>query len=91
LLSRTARAFEVSQRVLWGNVASAAAGAVTVLGSVATADGARARDLVSDLLATGDLRGQGEWTGATYLRFSCCLRYRLPAADLCGDCILLTR
>jgi hypothetical protein len=68
----------LAARLLWGNVASALAGAGRVL------------DLPDDSLvgALLDLPPlQGELDGAGR-RATCCLFYRVPGAGLCGDCVL---
>ncbi|ACZ87851.1 (2Fe-2S)-binding protein [Streptosporangium roseum] len=46
--------------------------------------------LVDRLLDTGGLRGTGEFTGPdlAFRRRSCCLYYRVPAGEKCGDCSL---
>jgi hypothetical protein len=91
LLMATAAAYPVSRRLLWGNVASAAAGAATVVAGSSPAQAVAARAALDRLLTTGDLVGQGEWRGPQFVRRSCCLMYRLPDAGLCGDCVLAHR
>ena len=84
----------VSDRVLWGNVASAVNGAASQL--------ARARpDLAPAAWATAAaffrhprLGTEPGPPGPAFRRSSCCLIYRLepgPAAAVCGDCVLSGR
>lgn len=95
LVRRTA-ALSVSREVLWGNVASVIAGAVT---TVATARGdlaGRAAALGTHLLSLPPLAGTFTGRpGSDFRRRSCCLIYRItpgphsPSANsYCGDCIL---
>jgi ferric iron reductase protein FhuF len=88
----------VSERVLWGNAASALAGAKRVLGSARPHAAERAAGLAGELLATGRLAGTGELLAPeppdrawTFRRRSCCLYYRVPGGGLCGDCVLQAR
>ena len=85
-----ARDTGLSRRVLLGNVASAAAGA---LGLASTRSELRDRSeaILDALLITGPLADTGRRrTDRSFLRHSCCLLYRLPGAGTCGDCILTT-
>ena len=85
-------AMAVSPQVLWGNVASAANGAATMIAAArpdlaAAAAGAAATVLQSPALA-GTYRGS---PGAAFRRRNCCLIYRLSPpgpARYCGDCVL---
>ncbi|MGW4651121.1 (2Fe-2S)-binding protein [Kitasatospora sp. NPDC004289] len=70
------RVVPVAEGLLWGNAASALAGAVKVLGA--------GRELAAELRAVGPLRGALRADGR---RTSCCLYYRAPAGGLCGDCV----
>ncbi|MGI5128750.1 (2Fe-2S)-binding protein [Pseudonocardia sp. CA-107938] len=72
----------VAEGLLWGNVASALVGALTVLG------GGPATRIVEELLGTGPLAGTSEGGLAGFRRRSCCLYYRTPAGGYCGDCAL---
>ncbi len=82
----------VSERVLWGSVASSVASAKRLVGTE------RATAVAERLLTTGPLVGTGEllppagpdrdWS---FRRRSCCLYYRVPGGGLCGDCVLLDR
>jgi len=92
------RTFRMSGRVLWGNVASAANSAATLIGGsrpdlVAAARAAADAILSDDRVDDGQLRA-----GPGFRRRSCCLIYRLAgtgatsagasAAAVCGDCVL---
>ncbi|WP_216587835.1 (2Fe-2S)-binding protein [Streptomyces brasiliscabiei] len=79
----------VSERLLWGNAASALMGAVRQIDRWAAANGrdeaaSRARALAADLFAHPSLTGTLD--PVTHRRRSCCLYYRLPGGGLCGDC-----
>jgi ferric iron reductase protein FhuF len=90
--------------LLWGNAASALAGALGVLTAARPDLREQAAEVASALLdtgllrGTGDLRGTGELSGTGDLdvsgaglgfrRRSCCLFYRLPGGRLCADCFL---
>ena len=91
----------VSEGLLWGNAASALAGALRVLHGHIRAtrpEAARtARRLADDLLALDPLAGTGVLTCAgpsatpVFRRTSCCLYYRTgPGAGVCGDCVFDT-
>lgn len=78
----------LSPKISWGNVTSAANGAVTVL-AMARPDRERAgRDLVAALLDTTLLHGTGTFDAGAFTRRSCCLFYQAPQSGLCGDCVL---
>lgn len=81
--------------LLWGNAASALAGAARQLARWARENGdpaaaGRARVLAADLLAhplladAGTLTAHG--TDLAFRRRSCCLYYRVPGGGVCGDC-----
>ncbi|WP_416238236.1 (2Fe-2S)-binding protein [Streptomyces mutabilis] len=83
--------YRVATGLLWGNAASALAGAGRELdrrarrnGRTDTAD--RARALTADLLAHPLLAATGTLSGTAFRRRSCCLYYRVPGAGVCGDC-----
>ncbi|MET8244959.1 (2Fe-2S)-binding protein [Streptomyces sp. NPDC005202] len=81
----------IAPGLLWGNAASALAGAARQLERWARAGGRpeagdRARDLAARLLAHPFLAGTGTLTGANFRRRSCCLYYRVPGGGVCGDC-----
>jgi FhuF 2Fe-2S C-terminal domain len=86
----------ISERVLWGNVASSVASGKRLVGSARPALARRAALVAERLLATGPLAGTGDRVAAidpdrgwTFRRRSCCLYYRVRDGGLCGDCILL--
>ncbi|GAA0635925.1 (2Fe-2S)-binding protein [Sporichthya brevicatena] len=81
----------VSQRLLWGNVASAAAGAVKMLGAAAPAHAAVALAVGTRLVAQEPLDGVGTFAGTAFRRSTCCLYYQVPGGGYCGDCVLLGR
>jgi len=84
--------------LLWGNAASAMAGALGVLTAARPDLREQAAEVASALLDTGLLRGTGELrdtgeldvsgAGLGFRRRSCCLFYRLPGGRLCADCCL---
>ncbi|WP_406465712.1 (2Fe-2S)-binding protein [Streptomyces sp. NBC_01622] len=81
----------MSAGLLWGNAASALAGAARELDRWARARGrtevaTRARALTTELLAHPLLAGTGTLTGTAFRRRSCCLYYRVPGGGVCGDC-----
>jgi iron complex transport system ATP-binding protein len=83
----------VSAALLWGNAASALAGALLMLAAHDPAGAAGApRAAVARLLATGPLAGTGTLAPAgarpPFRRRSCCLYYRVPGGGLCADCAL---
>jgi iron complex transport system ATP-binding protein len=79
----------VAAGLLWGNAASALAGALAVLAQARPRHAAEARRVVDELLATPPLRDTGEFGPQGFRRRSCCLYYRVPGGGLCGDCALL--
>jgi len=85
-------ALRVSPRVLWGNTASAVAGAAGMIAAARPDAAARARALAALLLDRGPLRGTAVPTPAGgFRRRSCCLIYRAApggSGALCGDCAL---
>ncbi len=91
LVGAYAAQFRLSLRVLWGNVASAAGGSTAVLeaGRLPTVHPPQA--LVADLCSADVLRPTVRATRPRFLRNSCCLYYRVPRADMCGDCVLTRR
>src|SRR5947209_8421095 len=70
----------VSRKVLWGNVASALAGATPALLAAAGSSTGPVRAVVAGLLCIGPLAGAGSFRGpgGQFLRNSCCLYYRVP-------------
>lgn len=78
----------LSHKVLWGNVASATNGAVTVLAMTRSEIAPAGRELVAALTATPTLSGAAEFVGGRFVRRNCCLFYLVPNSGLCGDCVL---
>jgi hypothetical protein len=92
-LTEATLAFSVSDQVLWGNVASAVNGALTMIDSAGPSWAGRARVIISALLARPPLRGTSTVTDGRFRRRSCCLIYRAApdaAGPVCGDCVLLS-
>jgi FhuF 2Fe-2S C-terminal domain len=90
-------AFRLSPQVLWGNAASALAGAAGMLAGTYPQQAGTAGRLTAEVLAirplagTGDLRQPDPQQERRFLiRRSCCLFYRVPGGGLCGDCVLTT-
>jgi FhuF-like iron-sulfur protein/ferric iron reductase FhuF-like transporter len=85
--------FRLSPKVLWGNVASALAGAAGMLADADPAHARRAGDIVAACLARPPLAGTGTLVGRrrSLLRNNCCLYYRIPGGGTCGDCVLTSR
>lgn len=87
--------FRLSRLVLWGNVASALAGAAGMLAEAVPQRAGVAGQLAAKILTMGPLRGTGELVQPDashprrfFVRRSCCLFYRVPGAGTCGDCVL---
>jgi hypothetical protein len=81
----------MSAGLLWGNAASALAGAARQLDHWAALHGrteaaARTRDLTAELFTHPLLSDTGTLTGTAFRRRSCCLYYRVPGGGVCGDC-----
>jgi hypothetical protein len=89
LVAAVRAAVRVAEGLLWGNAASALAGALGVLARARPRHAAAARRLVDELLAAPPLRGTGAFGPQGFRRRSCCLYYRVPGGGLCGDCALL--
>ena len=88
LIDRLHADVALSPQVMWGNVASSANGAVTVLGMTDPSLVSAGRQLVTALAGTHRLRGTAETADGTFRRRSCCLFYQAPHGGLCGDCVL---
>jgi ferric iron reductase protein FhuF len=95
LLHRFHDDYHLSDQVLWGNVASALAGTMTMLADVHPDHADVSVRLVERLLDRGPLAGTAAIhrpdtprSGPFLVRRSCCLYYRLPGAGYCADCIL---
>lgn len=91
--------FLLSPQVLWGNVASALAGAAGVLADCDAISRSgvaeRAGVIVAQALAQPPLAGTGrlvrpdpEHARRFLVRHNCCLYYRIPGGATCGDCVL---
>jgi hypothetical protein len=88
----------ISERVLWGSVASSVAGAKRLVGMQRPQAAERAAGVAQRVLAAGPLVGTGDllppvgpdrhWS---FRRRSCCLYYRVPGGGLCEDCVLHAR
>lgn len=78
----------LSSQVTWGNVMSAANGAVTVMAMSRPECESRGRSLIAALMNTGQLTGSGSFVHGRFMRRSCCLFYLSPGSGLCGDCVL---
>ncbi|RNL87052.1 (2Fe-2S)-binding protein [Halostreptopolyspora alba] len=84
----------VAPRLLWGNVASALAGAVTAVAAARPHRAGEARGLAERVLARAPLAGLGEFVPPqadghpVFVRTTCCLYYRVPGGGTCGDCAL---
>lgn len=81
----------VSRRVLWGNLGSATAGALSMLRQITPGGAATARDFGAALFDRPELRETGGFGPTGFRRNSCCLYYRVPGGGLCGDCVLPAR
>ncbi len=87
--------FTLSPQVLWGNVASALAGAVGVLADTMPRHADRAGAVLEHALTLAPLAGAGEVVRPDpanarrfLVRSNCCLYYRIPGGGTCGDCVL---
>lgn len=88
--------FAMSERVLWGNVASAINGAATMITAARPDHAAAAAALVDTLLAGPPLRAAStRRPDGRFQRRSCCLIYQASPTRsrdaLCGDCVLAAR
>jgi FhuF 2Fe-2S C-terminal domain/Ferric iron reductase FhuF-like transporter len=87
----------ISPRLLWGNAASALAGAVRVLGDARPDLHAAAFALARGVLAHESFAGLGSFvpdpvhpSGLGFARRTCCLYYRVDGGGKCADCLLRT-
>ena len=85
----------VSARLLWGNAASALAGAVRVLGDARPDLHAPALALARGVLTHESFAGLGAFvpdpahpSGLGFARRTCCLYYRVDGGGKCADCLL---
>lgn len=102
LVSAFQATFALSPQVLWGNVASALAGAATMIGRSGRQARFDPRQVARHVTATGALTGMGTWTypttrtatrtsdGLVFRRNNCCLFYKIPGGGKCGDCVLIS-
>jgi ferric iron reductase protein FhuF len=97
LVDAFGRQFRLSGKVLWGNVASALAGAATMLARTQGEHSRRALRVAEDLLGVGSLRGHGRYVrpwperpDRFFVRHNCCLFYRIPGGGTCADCVLVS-
>lgn len=94
LVASVGGAFDVSPKVLWGNVGSAVNAVAIVVAHSRPDLGPRTRDVVRQVLDHPLVRVPGDGLGPAYRRRSCCLIYRAharrsaAASDVCGDCVL---
>jgi FhuF-like iron-sulfur protein/ferric iron reductase FhuF-like transporter len=79
----------IAEGLLWGNAASALAGALTMLSRARPTVSGAALRCVQELLAGSPLAGTGGFGRYGFRRRSCCLYYRVPGGGKCGDCALL--
>jgi FhuF 2Fe-2S C-terminal domain len=93
LTASTARAVPLSERVLWGNVASAVNSAASQVAALRPDLSERAWALARDVSASPLLARERRAPGPAFRRSSCCLFYRLApqARAYCGDCVLTPR
>ena len=87
------RMFAVSERVLWGNIASAINGAAGMIATARPDLAAAATALATTMLDAPELRNAGtRRPDGRFQRRSCCLIYQASPARsrdaLCGDCVL---
>lgn len=92
LATATRQVSRVSERLLWGNAASALGGTLGqlthwCLERKLTSQARLTRELTATLLDHGQLRGTGSLDALSFARSTCCLYYRAPGGGLCGDCV----
>jgi hypothetical protein len=90
LTAAVAELVSVSQRVLWGNVASAVTGAAAQIARQRPEFARQAWLTARAAFKHKGLSGERTPAGPVFRRTSCCLRYRLIRGTdaLCGDCVL---
>ncbi|MDT0303768.1 (2Fe-2S)-binding protein [Streptomonospora wellingtoniae] len=86
----------LAPRLLYGNAASALAGAAATLAEARPEHAADAYALARLLLGRPPLRGLGGFAHAApgpgaFTRTTCCLYYRAAAGAVCGDCPIAAR
>lgn len=82
--------YRVSLRVVWGNVASAAATAARLVGSARPELAGAAGAAADAVLADPRVEGGALRSGPGFRRRSCCLLYRIAGGPpaVCEDCVL---
>jgi ferric iron reductase protein FhuF len=89
-----ARLVPLSDRVLWGNVASAVNAAAAQVARPRPDLAGDAWRVATDLFGSPRLSRERHPPGPGFRRSSCCLFYRLApgvSGAVCGDCVLLGR
>lgn len=89
VLERYRTQFGLSPHTLWGNVASAVAGAATMLRSSGLPLRLDPDAVLRVLLGHEPLAGAGRYERRLFVRNNCCLFYRIPAGGKCADCVLV--
>jgi hypothetical protein len=90
LTAAVAELVSISQRVLWGNVASAVNGAAAQIARLRPMIARQAWLTATAAFGHTGLSAESTPPGPGFCRSSCCLRYRLVQGTdaLCGDCVL---
>jgi hypothetical protein len=95
VLASFAAQFRLSEKVLWGNAASALGSAVGMITTARPDLADRAVALAEQALSVPPMAGTGTFERPDesdprrfFVRRSCCLFYRIPGAGTCGDCVL---
>ncbi|MDG4664030.1 (2Fe-2S)-binding protein [Mycobacterium sp. 236(2023)] len=88
IIDRLSAVTALSTKVMWGNLMSAANGAVTVMGLSDSELASAGQTLVRSMLELPHFEGTATLTGSTFRRRNCCLFYLAPGGGLCGDCVL---
>ena len=85
-----AQRYGVSERVLWGNVGSAANSAARLISTARPDLTGTAHKAADSILADPRIDGGASRAGPGFRRRSCCLIYRIAndRTAICGDCIL---
>lgn len=85
-----ARTFGVSDRVLWGNVASATNSAARMIRAARPELSSAAHGAADEILSHHEVESGELRAGASFRRRSCCLIYRVSGdvTAVCGDCVL---
>ncbi|HEY7272854.1 MAG TPA: (2Fe-2S)-binding protein [Actinoplanes sp.] len=96
VLAAFADRYRISARVMWGNVASALAGAAGVLADSRPQHADRAGMVLERALAEPPLSGMGVLAQPDpgqarrfLIRHNCCLYYRIAGGGVCADCVLM--